>query len=530
MLSLITVFGCFSSFASTIVDSFNNPTGSGSYGPETKKGSATELPYMFNTSPQSGFFQLRNTKNSYIANTDALPNGTISDITFTMSGGELTVYGLESAADSKTAATSGVKITVVTSGKNTISLKGYKYFAIVSTSSSITKFSNFSVTWEVTEGVKVDFTPDWADMTVYKGTTASLITSKNHPNITFTSSNPAVASVDAEGVVSGLSNGTTEITATWAEDDTYSAVGSPYTVTVTVADRPLERIWNVESIKGTQQVAKVDHDFLTLGDAGVWHAFHNSSYVTSSQLGSTKNTFRGGTVSLIETDIPEDAYIKEVALTINSLNTNGNSSWTLSVNDINAEGSLYFDGSEAKTLSFNDVCIQGNKIKLTCTDASYALFISKLYVRYAEYTCPHAYETLTPTVKVEKTKTSYKLIFNNVPEGVEMYCKHTPENAATRAVAHNEYTKATVNEDGSHSFEVSDFGDFSYYGYHPETDTKGMVKVEKIDLQTAVEGIAAETADVEMFNLNGVKVKASEAAAGIYIVRQGSKIRKVVVK
>ena len=57
-------------------------------------------------------------------------------------------------------------------------------------------------------------------------------------DVTYTSSNTAVATVDANGVVTILSTGETTITATAVEDDTYQEASASYTLTVT--PKPVE--------------------------------------------------------------------------------------------------------------------------------------------------------------------------------------------------------------------------------------------------------------------------------------------------
>ena len=142
---------------------------------------------------------------------------------------------------------------------------------------------------------------------------------------------------------------------------------------------------------------------------------------------------------------------------------------------------------------------------------------------------------------IGKDDDSATITVSGVHAESELYYKFTaapaetaPEAAPRKVVDHTGYTKAVRNADGTHTIAVSEAGTLELYAYHPATDTKGDVKTIAItkDGTTAIDSIGTDVAEgeAEYFNLQGVKVDRENAAPGLYIRRQGSKVAKVIVK
>jgi hypothetical protein len=135
---------------------------------------------------------------------------------------------------------------------------------------------------------------------------------------------------------------------------------------------------------------KVDIDLAPNTGTVVWHAYSDKAYATgtsNAQLGSTKNTFKDGTITLTKTAIPDNSTITAVKITGYS-GSSGSATFSVKV------GSSTFSATTSKwttsstTLTFTgSQTISGevaNQIVITATAATKALYISKLEVEYEE--------------------------------------------------------------------------------------------------------------------------------------------------
>ena len=119
----------------------------------------------------------------------------------------------------------------------------YKYIAINGTASS-TLINSISIEWE-TEGsgetpVKQDlttfeFSSATASATMGEAFTAPTLTVNPTVDVTYSSSDPGVATVANDGTVTLVGAGTTTITASFAGNDEYNAATASYTLTVNAA-------------------------------------------------------------------------------------------------------------------------------------------------------------------------------------------------------------------------------------------------------------------------------------------------------
>lgn len=81
--------------------------------------------------------------------------------------------------------------------------------------------------------VPVDYNPAWENVSMMEGDTKQLVLGGSHPEIAFTSSNPTVASIDAEGLITAAGVGSTTISATWGASDKFNAGSKSFDVEVT---------------------------------------------------------------------------------------------------------------------------------------------------------------------------------------------------------------------------------------------------------------------------------------------------------
>lgn len=118
-------------------------------------------------------------------------------------------------------------------------------------------------------------------------------------------------------------------------------------------------------------------------DNGQWHAYCGNSYSGTisggAQLGSGGNPFKNGTISLIESDIPENAIIKEI--TFNGF-TNATYTLAVTVNGVSA-GNISVNKSTAKDHTLSNLNLVGNQIVFTATSATKYLCVKGFSVKYA---------------------------------------------------------------------------------------------------------------------------------------------------
>lgn len=118
-------------------------------------------------------------------------------------------------------------------------------------------------------------------------------------------------------------------------------------------------------------------------DNGQWHAYCENSYSSTisggAQLGSKGKPFNNGTISLIESDIPENAIIKEI--TFNGF-TNATYTLAVTVNGVSA-GNISVNQSPAKDHTLSNLNLVGNQIVFTATTATKYLCVKGFSVKYA---------------------------------------------------------------------------------------------------------------------------------------------------
>lgn len=118
---------------------------------------------------------------------------------------------------------------------------------------------------------------------------------------------------------------------------------------------------------------------------GVWKAKHDKSYAlttnNSAQLGSSNNTFNGGTLTLSDSDIPENANILSISLTGYNKSTT-HAVWSIKVGEKTSDNTITFSNTvDTHTANVNLI---GNSIVLTCgggTDIKQT-YISGISIKY----------------------------------------------------------------------------------------------------------------------------------------------------
>ncbi len=167
-------------------------------------------------------------------------------------------------------------------------------------------------------------------------------------------------------------------------EETQTSETLTFNLTVKKADYVIAN-WIIISAPSTAGGNKVDID-LTLdpieSSPGKWHAYAKSSYTSGisggAQLGSSNNPFTDGTITLMDSDIPANAIIKEIIF-----NGFTNDAYTLAVT-VNGEsaGNITVAKSTAQDHKLSGLELTGNNVVFTATSASKYLCAKGISIKY----------------------------------------------------------------------------------------------------------------------------------------------------
>lgn len=371
------------------------------------------------------------------------------------------------------------------------------------------------------------------------------LTNPNDLAVTYDSENPAVATVDENGNVEPLAEGTTNITATFAGNDTYKAGLVFYTLTVVDPNKPQpDATLNVEAFEMNSNSYKI-YTYELNGVTYKAKANVNNEVIgINTQASSTSNATQSGIASIANDN---NLIIKQIIVT----SSRNNIKVSMSNDPNSVKGETETDQKKtgitvAETaVEIENPSVAGNVYTFTPT-ANYKYFaIQTTTSNAAQITSIEIYYKEKPAAPVIKDgdveiaesiefEGDSKVVYLDLPEGVNAYYKFevaeeaTPAEAPRRA-AHTPAEGFTqyVHADG---ITLTGNGTLNVY-----TEKDGAVSetrkvaVTKTGDTTAIEAIEADTtAPVEYFNLQGIRVENPEN--GLYIRRQGSKTTKVLVK
>lgn len=414
------------------------------------------------------------------------------------------------------------------------------------------KFHSITVVYE--EATK---TIGWSakNATVYLGDENNTFPTFNNPDnldVIYDSSDKNVATIDDEGNITLVGKGTTTITAMDENNEEYT-----YTLTV---ERKLDTIFD-NNLINSQGDFTIENIKLGDGLEKVWST--KSSGMEANGYVSGKDYEAD---SWLISPVIDLRYATETTLSFeHGVNyfTNlaaAKTETTFSIREENGDWEAVeiayptsLDNTFVSSGAISLEKYEGKKIQLGFHYTSGATKSGRWQIKNVllqgyvdEPVLPDGALDFT-TVDVEdsfaigKDDDSATITVSGVHAESELYYKFTaapaetaPEAAPRKVVDHTGYTKAVRNADGTHTIAVSEAGTLELYAYHPATDTKGDVKTIAItkDGTTAIDSIGTDVAEgeAEYFNLQGVKVDRENAAPGLYIRRQGSKVAKVIVK
>lgn len=541
-MAFLFILGGLCVNAADIVDAIDNPAKSESYGDKSFTGtSATE--YLFaQSSPQAGFFQIRQSKNSYITNTTTV--GKISSISFSLSQGSVKVYGGNTAYTSYTTSPAGVEIeTVSGTGAKVVAFTGeYDYFYIVPANTTIVKIADIKFTWSIADGPAepVAYEPNFADVELWEGETAALNLGNKYPtDIIFVSENESVATVSDEGVITAVGAGETNVSVTWDADENFLAPAEPITFNVVVKGLPegsqFESITgaNFADISGNTYASySVSTDF---ADYTVITTDANLPNITWNR--GNKNVGKNSGIVLKA----KDGYYPIWVTVESNWNNSQDMNLYLSNDELTLAGLGAADTAGVITKEASTYVINGEyKYIGICPSADKQIQLIKLTILWGKADVPaiefpsfgeaeHSFTTESSEIRIADADHAFDIFYLHTP------AQGNPEAYAEGETADSFDNKAEFDEaNGEHVIPVSESGTLSYYAVHTATGTQGATETVKVTktATTAIDTIGTDAAEgeAEYFDIRGVKVNIDNAAPGLYIRRQGTTATKVIVK
>lgn len=344
-------------------------------------------------------------------------------------------------------------------------------------------------------------------------------------DVTYTSSNEAVATVAEDGKVTVIARGTTTITATYEGNDNYFGASASYTLTV-VDPNYIDKTWNQNSWGDVDYTAtKTTPDGLTI------YASEGKTVGAGAtlNLGGVASVVEGaGLTRAVSFEVPGKVKITckykggsdQRALALAS------GEWTnvISVQPvIETETKTFYYTGEATTLY------------MYSTNKGLQFYTIQV-VTISDEEAPEA-PTATPTVDtLELDEQGNITVEFNLAEGNVLYYAYTedavaPAEAPQRIV----YQGTTYEEAEGNTISLTGVkaGTLKYFVLDPATgmaSEPAEVAVHEYGYTTGLVEISANAeAEAEYYTTQGIRVAAPNAA-GVYICRKGTEVSKILVK
>lgn len=564
LLLLALVLSCgLASFAETVTltTDFLGMSGN-SYKDYTKVDATSGLTFKVHAAVNGGI-ALNKNKAAYIVVSENKENVTITSITFNMNtkgnkyvykvmkndspftlpsagtaSGTATLNGTEVAEISKTTNSDGGKFEVNDS-----------YVGLYQVSGNMCSFSSIVIAYEAnTAGAKDPAGLEYAEteftVEVGKEFTAPELVNPNNLAVTYDSSDKTVATVDAEGKVTVLAVGTTTITATSAETETYKKGEASYTLTVTPANVVYNADFTVDEVFTFEQSGSYpwswDKTYGLKGSAYVSGKANATDVVAASAvidltnrvapieftINHALNQYKLNNVLINVAEVGE--YAKIVA------RVEGETEWTeIAVPEVTVFSWTYFN----QTINLDQ--FSGKKIQIGFRYISTAQIAGTWEIKTVTLTAPKGTPApvapaapvvtmgeKTVTVTVEEGCTAYyKFVVVNDQPAIETFAleadtwypveNNTIDLTKLPMTSGNEKLQLTVKAVNADNVESE------VYTTEPFANPGGTTGIADIEL--------GEEAPAEYYNLQGVRME-GELTPGLYIRRQGNKATKVIVK
>ncbi len=295
-------------------------------------------------------------------------------------------------------------------------------------------------------------------------TATNTLTKPNDLTVAYSSSDPSIATVDENGIVTGVAVGSTTISATWAADETYLAGSKSYQVTV-VEQIPLTKFIKVTDEK--QLYAGNQYTIVSYRNNTTGKGYYAIGIQGTSSSVSGSNSVRDA-IRLEESAVNSDAsevYIDSSSDLITLTLGGSNEAWTFTASDNNSLLGIKQSGNRLDSTTDNSLwTINSSDNGYTITNASqgytdrtiqfnynngasrFASYASAqvpayLYVKEGYTEAPVTDEPVDPTVTFEATDVTVnvgKTVTNAISGPSSLTYTYTTGNQAI----------ATVNEEG----------------------------------------------------------------------------------
>lgn len=414
----------------------------------------------------------------------------------------------------------------------TVVLKGD--FDIYSNTKELINSSIVTYTPSAKETVTITAEPETAkiDLATSELTIANPFTiSVEGLEMTYSSDNESVATVDATGLITGVSMGTAVITATFAGNNAYLPAKATFTVNVVDSSIAYTDI-STTTLTGDGTGYAVDRSYTDTYGVDFFGRYYSSNGMQFNQGNDNLN-------GIIVKSNPHKYRIKAIEFTFYSKSTADRTLTLYADNNPyseleSTEGTLISDAIEKGTDNKATVSFEGKDFMYFSLFAPKSVQIENIRVYWvseksAKSSAPtFTYDAATKTMAIDVDhgyNIQYYTFFYNPESTVDTPADDstivwTDVNGDHCTVSAGETTGTTVFGITARAIDPENADNFA----------EGTIGVTSDGQTTGIEAVDADSADaaVEYFNLQGVRVAAP--AEGLYIRRQGNKVEKVLVK
>lgn len=347
--------------------------------------------------------------------------------------------------------------------------------------------------------------------------TAPALHNPHNVPVTYSSTDENVATVDAEGAVTIVGLGVATISANFAGNNEYEAATASFTVTV----------FNPNAVEINFSDSKYKDWEITNTNDGAWtvglvtFSFekHSTSlsHVQDSQFrlyANDKMTISvptGYQIDQIDFDFDSSKNFTTAQASVGTYTNKDNTQgvWTNSDNKRGLNSVTFTNPDQTR---FNEIVISISKV-----------------APFDFSSLPLPEVTMEPNPEIN-TENVGKVVFPTV-EGIAFYYKWTPYKSETENV--RVMRAASEPLEGfqlyTEPLTLDTLGDLEYYAEDEATGERSSIMPVDLDIMTGIVVVGADTAASVYYDLNGRRVN-GQPVAGLYIVRQGNKTSKVIIK
>ncbi|MBD5369164.1 MAG: hypothetical protein HDR83_07890 [Bacteroides sp.] len=458
---------------------------------------------------------------------------------------------------------------------------GAAAFAIVPAGTGVIKVSKVTVTYakRAADDGSVYFECEaFQDYMVCKDDAIEITLPEDAPEVKFEVANSEIASIE-NGTITGHKPGNTKVTASWdavpgkwmagVEEFTIFVKYSNLAEVLADAENPTTGFVNegqryIGNFPITIAADLDGYNYVTDGTA--WALFYFDKKTAADHNHGEGSVIDAGWSAIysVYNDLPEFTGMQhsEITDTKGEFTINSYDDLTVDEKVINevlilkdvtfttatpdASNNLYNGAYSGQDLTFmNRFEIESVEAGSYDVKAAVGIYKGEIQVWPIAYT---ALEATTAAVHVDaELKVGEEIKFTGLEEGAHVYYRHGGENPdhtnvfveeTTPADAPRKAATADVNTEWTYNHTTHPLtyqGEPMQVKYYAKAPGKAPSAVNELNVDengstTGIESIAVDAAngEVEYFNLQGQRV--ANPAAGLYIMRQGNEVRKVLVK